>query len=120
MADVLKTSKEELYESLLVRYGVPYLDEQGNYVAITLRNDISTDVLGGHWVFIKSQQGFTSYMKIKGTSDYDSAEMAKFIDNVVGEAKELGIETLPPEELQRMKDDWEKRYGKKDSNKHTD
>lgn len=112
MADVLKTSKEELYENLLVRYGVPYLDEQGNYVAITLRNDISTDVLGGHWVFIKSQQGFTSYMKIKGTSDYDSAEMAKFIDNVVSEAKELGIETLPPEELQRMKDDWEKRYGK--------
>jgi hypothetical protein len=44
---------------------------------------------------------------IKGSSEYDTAEMAKFIDAVVLEAKELGIETLPPAELERMKSLWQ-------------
>ena len=43
--------------------------------------------------------------------EYDRAEMARFTDCVIGEAKELGIETLPPEELERMLDEWQKNYG---------
>ena len=33
--------------------------------------------------------------------------MATLIDGVVREAKELGIETLPPDELNRMKREWD-------------
>jgi hypothetical protein len=43
---------------------------------------------------------------IKGTSLYNTSEMARFIDMVVQEAKEEGIETLPPAELERMKAAW--------------
>jgi hypothetical protein len=32
--------------------------------------------------------------------------MAKLIDGVVGECKELNIETLTPDELARMKSEW--------------
>ena len=42
-----------------------------------------------------------------GSSTYDSKEMATLIDGVVREAKELGIETLPPDELLRMKQEWD-------------
>ena len=60
----------------------------------------------GHWKFYKSNGNFDSYLMIKGSSDYDSKEMAHFIDCVVQEAKELGIETLTPTELERMKAEW--------------
>ena len=46
---------------------------------------------------------------IKGSSEYDTKEMSSFIDGIISEAKGLGIETLPPEELERMMKD----YGKK-------
>lgn len=46
------------------------------------------------------------YAKLKGTSEYDTKEMSRFIDGIVSEAKELGIETLPPDEVARMKREW--------------
>lgn len=41
-----------------------------------------------------------------GTHLYDSKEMARFIDGVVYEAKQLGIQTETPEEIARMKSLW--------------
>lgn len=41
-----------------------------------------------------------------GSHTYNTKEMSILIDGVVHEAKELGIETLPPEELKRMKGEW--------------
>ena len=38
-----------------------------------------------------------------GSSCFDTKEMAVFIDGIVRECKDLNIETLPPEELERMK-----------------
>ena len=32
--------------------------------------------------------------------------MARLIDDIVTEAKELGIETATPEEIQKLKDRW--------------
>jgi hypothetical protein len=43
---------------------------------------------------------------IKGSSEYDTAEMARFIDRIVEEAKELDIETLPEAEVERLKALW--------------
>jgi len=105
MADVLKTSKEELYEELLRRYGVPYQDDEG-YITITLKDEVDVSKVGGHWRYIRTRNGFASYLMLKGTSEYDSAEMAKFIDMLVQDAKEMGIETLTPEELERMNKEW--------------
>lgn len=44
---------------------------------------------------------------IKGTSEYDTKEMSVFIDGVVSEAKELGIQTETPEEIERLKALWQ-------------
>jgi hypothetical protein len=41
-----------------------------------------------------------------GSSCFDTKEMAVFIDGIVRECKDLNIETLPPEELERMKLAW--------------
>lgn len=46
---------------------------------------------------------------MRGSHTYDTKEMSVLIDGVVSEAKAMGIETLPPDELERMKATWEKR-----------
>ena len=41
-----------------------------------------------------------------GSSTFNTKEMSVFIDGIVSECKELEIETLAPEELERMKAAW--------------
>ena len=41
-----------------------------------------------------------------GSSTFDTKSMSVFIDGIVSECKDLGIETLPPDELERMKSAW--------------
>lgn len=108
LAEVHHTSKDEIYEQMLQKYGVLYQDEENNYIVVTLKSDIDTSKIEGHWKYYKSSEDgkFKSYLMIKGTSLYNTSEMARFIDLVVQEAKEEGIETLPPDELERMKAAW--------------
>ena len=49
---------------------------------------------------------FTHYKVYKGSSEYDTKEMAVLIDGIVGEAEEIGVETLPPHEIERLKEMW--------------
>lgn len=41
-----------------------------------------------------------------GSSDYDTAQMSRLIDLVVQDCKEQGVETMTPQELQRLVDEW--------------
>ena len=101
----VKSSKEEVYEEMLQKYGYLYQDENG-YIPITVKVGVDMSKIVGHWKFYKSNGRFDSYLMIKGSSEYNTAEMSHFIDMVVQEAKDLGIETLPPNELERMKQSW--------------
>lgn len=48
-----------------------------------------------------------------GSHTYNTKEMARLIDGVVTRCRELGIETLPPNEIERMKEQWGVDIGKK-------
>lgn len=105
IADALGTSKEEVYEEMLRRYGVLYEDEDG-YITITVSNKVDMGKVDGHWQLIRQGEKFKAYAMIKGSSQYDTKEMSRFIDGIVSDAKELNIETLTPMELERMKVGW--------------
>lgn len=105
IAEVVNTSKEEIYEDMLQKYGAVYEDEDG-YITMTVKKSVDMTKINGHWKYIKDNGKFASYLMIKGSSEYDTAEMSHFIDRIVEEAKELGIETAPPNELERMKQEW--------------
>ena len=104
----VRSSKEEVYEEMLQKYGFLYQDEEG-YMPITVKAGVDMSKVVGHWKFYKSNGKFDSYLMIKGSSDYDSSEMAQFVDMVVQEAKGLGIEVLPPDEIERMNQAWQRR-----------
>ena len=44
-----------------------------------------------------------------GSSTFDTKAMSVFLDGIVSECKELGIETIPPAELERMYSAWQKK-----------
>ena len=50
--------------------------------------------------------GYTNTRNYYGSSKYDSRQMSQLIDRVVDEARELGIETMTPNEIARVKALW--------------
>ena len=102
IADALRTSKDETYLQMLKRYG------QSEIVSVLS----SVNVAGFFKYFEEVGRGtvngkeFTHYKVFMGSSEYDSREMAVLVDGIVSEAKEMGIETLPPAEVERLKEMW--------------
>ena len=104
MADKLHRDKWGLYLDMLGQYGVfthiivkPHMVEKvkNEWRAVKELGEVCVNGTTG----IQLQCYF-------GSSTYDTKEMSVLIDGVVSEARELGIETLPPEELERMKAQW--------------
>ncbi len=50
--------------------------------------------------------GCTNIIFYAGSSTYDTEQMSRLIDNIIQDCKEVGIETMTPEKLQILKDDW--------------
>jgi hypothetical protein len=49
---------------------------------------------------------FKHYKVFKGSSEFDTQEMSIFIDGIVNEAKNLGIQTDTPDQIAKMKALW--------------
>jgi len=52
--------------------------------------------------------GYKKIIAYYGSSVYDTREMSILIDEIVSQAKELNIETLPPDEVESLKALWGK------------
>lgn len=89
MANILRIPKEEVYLSMLKSYG------QRTY--ILLESNINPNEYFKYYelesTFTKNNKEFKSYLVFRGTSTYDTREMSIFIDGVVQEAEQLGINT---------------------------
>ena len=42
----------------------------------------------------------------QGTSEYSTKEMSVFLDGIISECQEVGIETDTPEQIARYKEEW--------------
>jgi hypothetical protein len=106
IAGEIGSSKEEVYENMLRSYGT--IDDELPPIVVHSSADISK--FQDHYLWFDSREingkKFDCYLRIKGSSEMDSKEMSHLIDGVIFEAKQLGIETLPPDEIQRMNERW--------------
>lgn len=55
---------------------------------------------------LSERNGYTTIIAYYGSSSYDTAEMSRLVEAVVEEAKALGVETMTPLELDRLKAAW--------------
>lgn len=117
LADRLHISKPKMKNILLGRYGQreilqdkPLIISAVSTVDLYEREDIHCIPVG----YAKLQgKDFTHWAVIRPSHTYDSAEMSSLIDGTVSEAKDQGIETLTPRQLQEMMESWN-RYCKKE------
>lgn len=56
--------------------------------------------------FPSKLEGCTNVIFYYGSSTFDSAQMARFIDNITQDCKAVGIETLPPDKLDALLGAW--------------
>lgn len=112
LAVVLRTDKDDLYEKLLRQYGTSetYIDGAGNeaVVMFSLKEGIPPRRVARHYAeigegYVKGQK-FIHYRAIKGTSEYSTKEMSVFLDGIIYECQQVGIETATPEDLSRYKE----------------
>ena len=104
LAQALRTSKPELHNLMLRRYGQYLKDPDGNVVAVLLQKNVKPDKMEGvHLEFYDEFRGMARYKVIQGSHTYDSREMAALLDGLIDECKQAGIETLPPYKLKELK-----------------
>lgn len=103
IADAVTANKEDIYFQMLKKYG------QSEMISVLAQVKISKYIRYFEEAGESKLSGksFKHYKIYKGSSEYDSKEMAVFIEGVVSEAKDLGIQTLPPEEIERLKSLWD-------------
>lgn len=116
IAEVLKVSKPFAHNYFLRKYGQKeVIGGKIVYVVIPDEEEAekNVDEAESYHLYPTSQvkegkdgRMYRTYHLLRGSSDYNTQEMAVLIDGLVTEAKELGIETLPPDELERMKATW--------------
>lgn len=104
IAETIKSDKWSVYLDMLGRYGV--------FTHIIVRPGVVDRVMS-EWRTVKnlgevtvSGQTGIQLQCYFGSSTYDTKEMSVFIEGIVSECHELGIETATPEELERMKKEW--------------
>lgn len=125
LGDKLNLSKPHLHNILLRRYGQPeVIDGKMIYLVLPDTDQGARKADEAETYHIKptseiktgrNGERFRTYVMLRGSSTYNTEEMAHLIDGLVSECKEVGIETATPEELSRMLELYEanrKRKGK--------
>ena len=92
---IIKKSKEEIYLQMLKDYGqseiVCVLSEVNPIGYFKYYEKIGKRII--------SNKEFTLYKIFKGSSEFNSKEMSIFIDGIIQECKNVGIETMTPEQV---------------------
>lgn len=110
LEEKINISKDIIYKDAIKNIGV--------YEVIPVKNEAVERFIeawtknGLGWVCetTKSKlEGYTNILAYYGSSTYNTAEMSRLIDFVVQECKQLNIETMTPEQLNILKEEWGKK-----------
>lgn len=122
LSKAMRRSESWIHNWLLCDYGVPFVvDGKIPYVPIKESSAAQIEVMESSdyhlkptgYVFMDHDGDICrDYMMLKGSHLFDSEEMSHLIDGAVEEAKAIGIETLPPAEIERMMKDYEEHHAR--------
>lgn len=101
----------ELYQRYIKENGLKRTEELSDEFYKTVAYVWSQRGVG--WFSEKADRGAKAgnslYTFYYGSSCYNSKQMSRLIDAAVEDCREVGIETLPPEEVERMIGEWNGR-----------
>ena len=106
IAEKVGTTKEVVYRKNIREVGSFEVVEMATVAVHRFVERWCSNGLGYMAEPCSEQNGFTSVIAYYGSSTYDTAEMSRLVDALIDEAKSLGIETMPPDEIERLKTSW--------------
>lgn len=119
LARALNTSNEEMHNLLLESYGTLAEDNDGNMIVHFLPETEDYQRYK-HEHYKPTGENieydgirFYKFYRIKGSSQYNTREMSRLIDGLVYECQNMDIETLPPDQIERMMKAYAKTHDEK-------
>lgn len=119
IAEKLRISLNEVHNQMLSRYGYPEFIED-KIVYFILPDNIDVNKLEGvHLKPTSKTQVLDNgdlnrvYIVMRGSHTYNTVEMARLIDGVISEAKQLDIPVITVTEKDKMLEQWSKAYAQK-------
>lgn len=119
LADKLRYSKPYMHNLMLKRYGQDLvIDGKLAYVVLPETEEATKKVEEAETFHLrptsetrdgKDGKTYRTYILLRGSHEYNTAEMAILIEGIVSECKEHDIETMTPEELERMMKAYEQK-----------
>lgn len=106
IAEKIHSDKWEVYLDMLKRYSRSFTHIIVKEKAVNAVMEMYRASIDLGEITVGGQTGHQLQVYF-GSSTFDTKEMSVFIDGLVSECKELGIETLPPEEQERMLKAWD-------------
>lgn len=113
MADAMKMPKPEVHNRMLRAYGQAQgIDGRLVTVAIPDTEKAEAQALRAETYHIAptsqvrmgtKNQMFRTYLMLKGSSELTTAEFSVLLDGTLQEARDLGIETMTPAQLEELK-----------------
>ena len=113
LADVLRVSKPYVHNLMLRKYGqIQKVDDRPVWVVLPETEEVFKKVEEEDTLHLKptsevkkGKDGkmYRTYLLLKGSHELDSRAFSILLDGIISECKEVGIETLPPEDLARLK-----------------
>lgn len=110
ISEAVNSTRTEVYRKAVRESGV-YADLQLKPEAVDTFREVWSE-RGIGWMtdlfdaLSINGQAFVMVRAYYGSSTYDTKQMSRLLDNIVQEARELGIETLEDIELDRIKESW--------------
>ena len=74
--------------------------------AVKMLTNIKPTGTGDFAIEGATRKGWTEIFYYLGSSKYDTAQMARLLDYIISECRPLGIDTITPDELERIKSEW--------------
>lgn len=116
VAKRLRISNNRAHNIMLRRYGaLEVIDDQLVYLVLPDVDEAEEKALESETYHIRPTSQvktgndgkmYRTYIMLKGSSAYDTAEMSRLINGIVDECKEMGIETMPPDQLASLLEGW--------------
>lgn len=99
LAEVLRTSKEELHSEIIKRYS------QRDYISLLANINPRTYFPYYEYqnTYKNNDNTFKSYLVFKRSSDMNKHEFSILLDGLISECNEVGIDTMTPSEIAQLK-----------------
>lgn len=111
IAEVRGLGIEEVKKLMVTEYGTIARDDDGLKVGFKLPASVDVESIYPYVkcfdTRVENGKSFNCYLVFKATHEMNTAEMARLIDGTIQEAKDLGIETDTPEQLEKYKSYWQ-------------